>query len=103
MGEEEVGELSGNQTPQDFTVFVGRIGCSPEGKEEHETMRDLVGFILESLLCLGSGGWSRGGDMGAEYCDSIHSAHFTHLFLGSSVSPSTWRLQLGIGNRKVRC
>ena len=74
MEEEEVVELSGNQTPQDFIVLVGRIGCSPDGKEEHETMRDLVGFILESLLCLGSGGWSRGGDTGVEYCDSIHSA-----------------------------
>lgn len=74
MGEEEVVELSGNQTPQDFIVLVGRIGCYPEDKEEHETMRDLVGFVLESSLCLGSGGWSQEGDTGAEYCDSIHSA-----------------------------
>lgn len=50
-------------------------------------MRDLVGFVLESSLCLGSGGWSQEGDTGVEYLATAFTiSRFTHLFLSSSVS-----------------
>lgn len=34
MGQEEGGELSGDQIPQGFIILVRRAGCSPEGKKE---------------------------------------------------------------------
>lgn len=61
MGEEEGGELSGNQILQGFVTLVRSVGHCPEGREEQVKGLNSEGsahmYILERPLCLDSGGW----------------------------------------------
>lgn len=61
MGEEQDGELSGNQILQGSIIPVRRVGHCPEGQEGQAKGSNSEGSahmsILERSLCLASGGW----------------------------------------------